>query len=154
MLLAASTQPAATMALKPSMATPMARTHMRMRVQSPMLTMSATAPMVQKCVRWAMAPKATASPKAAHSTVAVRPGKSDSCMRGTLVDASPGAAARAAAAEPARRALAPWASAEQRGLSAAGPAGMLPAGGPKALRGGHFSAARRSLPATAASDLG
>ena len=80
MLSAASIQPAPTMALKPIMATAMASTHMRMRVQSPRLTMSATAPMVQKWVRCAMAPKATASAKAAHSTVAVRPGKSDSCM--------------------------------------------------------------------------
>jgi hypothetical protein len=51
------------MALKPIMATPIASAHMRMRDQSPMVTMSATAPMVQKCVRCAMAPKTTASAK-------------------------------------------------------------------------------------------
>ena len=64
----ARTRPSATSALKPIIATPMASSHMRMRVQSPMLTMSATAPMVQKCVRCATAPKATASAKLAHST--------------------------------------------------------------------------------------
>jgi hypothetical protein len=39
-----------------------------MRDQSPMLTMSDTAPMVQKCVRWAMAPKMMESAKVAHNT--------------------------------------------------------------------------------------
>ena len=68
------------MVLKPNMATPMARAHMRMRLQSPMLTMSATAPMVQKWVRWAMAPKTAAKKKAAQRTWAARPGRSDSCM--------------------------------------------------------------------------
>ena len=72
MRVAASTQPSATIALKPSIATPIASTHMRMRVQSPMLTMSATAPMVQKCVRWAIAPNSTASAKAPHSTASQR----------------------------------------------------------------------------------
>ncbi|GIX25872.1 MAG: hypothetical protein KatS3mg122_3103 [Caldimonas sp.] len=56
------------MTLKPMMATPMAMTHMRMRLQSPIVTMSDTAPMVQKWVRCAMAPKRAASTKAAHST--------------------------------------------------------------------------------------
>jgi len=70
------------MALKPIIAVPMASSHMRMRVQSPMLTMSATAPMVQKCVRWAMAPKTAASAKADHSTWATSPGSSASCMQG------------------------------------------------------------------------
>src|SRR5262245_61511589 len=41
---------------------------MRMRDQSPMLTMSATAPMVQKCVRCATPPNTTASANASHST--------------------------------------------------------------------------------------
>lgn len=41
---------------------------MRMRAQEPMLTMSLTAPMVQKCVRWAMNPNTTATAKAAQST--------------------------------------------------------------------------------------
>ena len=56
-LLPASSQPSATMALKPRMATAMASTHMRMRVQSPMVTMSDTAPMVQKWVLLPTAPK-------------------------------------------------------------------------------------------------
>ena len=101
------------MALKPIIATPMASTHMRMRVQSPRLTMSATAPMVQKWVRCAMAPKATASAKAAHSTLAVEAwqvGFLHACRKF-------------------------WLSAA-RG------------------RRCYFSEARRSLPATAASDLG
>ena len=63
------------MTLKPIIATPMASSHMRMRVQSPMLTMSATAPMVQKCVRCAIAPKAAASANAAHSTWVDEPGE-------------------------------------------------------------------------------
>jgi hypothetical protein len=79
-LFAASTQPRPAIAPKPSMATPMASSHIRMRVQSPMLTMSATAPMVQKWVRWAMAPKTAASANAAHRTRWVRPGRSDSCI--------------------------------------------------------------------------
>ncbi len=53
---------------------------MRMRDQSPMLTMSATAPMVQKCVRCAMAPKSTASANAAHSTCEVIAPMSMFCM--------------------------------------------------------------------------
>ena len=56
------------MVLKPIIATPMAATHMRMRDQSPIVRMSATAPMVQKWVRCAIAPKITASANAAHST--------------------------------------------------------------------------------------
>ena len=71
MLLPASTQPKPTITLNPSTATAMARTHMRMRVQSPMLTMSDSAPMVQKCVRWVMAPKATARENADQRTVEV-----------------------------------------------------------------------------------
>src|SRR5689334_20731282 len=79
MLLPASTQPSHTIALKPIIATPMAMTHMRMRVQSPMVTMSATAPIVQKCVRCAMAPKSAAKTKAAHSTWAASADRSISC---------------------------------------------------------------------------
>ena len=69
MLWRASIQPAPTMALKPMMAVAMASTHMRMRVQSPMFTTSAMAPMVQKWVRCANAPKTVASAKADHSSV-------------------------------------------------------------------------------------
>src|SRR5262245_5596206 len=42
---------------------------MRIRFQSPMLTTSDTAPMVQKCVRFETAPKTKASAKAPHTTV-------------------------------------------------------------------------------------
>src|SRR5262245_28427067 len=41
---------------------------MRMRDQSPMLTMSDTAPMVQKCVRCATPPNTSASANDAHNT--------------------------------------------------------------------------------------
>src|SRR5438445_12851161 len=41
---------------------------MRMRFQSPMLTTSDTAPMVQKCVLLPTAPKRKASAKAPHTT--------------------------------------------------------------------------------------
>jgi len=54
--------------LKPATATAIASTHMRMRVQSPMLTMSAMAPMVQKFVFWARAPKTIAQAKLLHNT--------------------------------------------------------------------------------------
>src|SRR5436190_22536302 len=46
----------------------MASSHMRMRFQSPMLTTSDTAPMVQKCVLLPTAPKRKASAKAPHTT--------------------------------------------------------------------------------------
>ena len=42
--------------------------HMRMRIQLPMLKMSLMAPMVQKLVRWARAPKTTQTANEAHST--------------------------------------------------------------------------------------
>ncbi len=111
-LLDASTQPSATMALKAIIATPMAMTHMRMRVQSPMLTMSATAPMVQKWVRWAMAPNRTESANAAHNTWVATAWRSMSCMAGFYAAVasahrrrpSPAAtsATRAALCQPAR----------------------------------------------------
>src|SRR5690349_6542818 len=47
----------------------MASSHMRMRLQSPMLTMSDTAPMVQKCVLLATAPKTKPSANAPHTTI-------------------------------------------------------------------------------------
>src|SRR5450759_5722493 len=56
----------------PMMATAMARSHMRIRPQLPMLTTSETAPMVQKLVLLATAPKIKARPKPLHATRAVR----------------------------------------------------------------------------------
>ncbi len=50
------------------MATAIASSHWRMRVQSPKLTMSATLPIVQKLVRCTIAPKAIAKAKVAVST--------------------------------------------------------------------------------------
>src|SRR2546428_6842920 len=47
----------------------MASSHMRMRFQSPMLTTSDTAPMVQNCVLLPTAPKTKASAKAPHTTM-------------------------------------------------------------------------------------
>ena len=60
--------PARCSALAPSIATAMASSHMRMRPQSPMLTQSDTAPMVQKLVLLATAPKMKASTKAPATT--------------------------------------------------------------------------------------
>src|SRR3990172_6303930 len=51
------------------MAIAIASIHMRMRFQSPMLRTSETAPMVQKLVRLATAPKTNASAKAPQTTV-------------------------------------------------------------------------------------
>src|SRR5690606_37040840 len=51
------------------MATPIALAHIRIRVQSPMLTMSATAPIVQKLVRFMIAPSTSPSAKVAQTTV-------------------------------------------------------------------------------------
>ncbi len=79
-MLLAATQPAATIALKPSVAVAIASAHMRARVQSPMLTTSATAPIVQKWVRCAIAPKIAASANAAHSTRVVKAAGSISLM--------------------------------------------------------------------------
>src|SRR5271170_3565369 len=50
------------------MAMAMANSHMRMRVQVPMLTMSDTAPMAQKEERAATAPNTNARANAAHAT--------------------------------------------------------------------------------------
>jgi len=63
-----SINPAATKPLKPSIATPMAKAHMRMRLQSPMWMMSPTAPMVQKWVCCAMAPNTIERANVAHNT--------------------------------------------------------------------------------------
>src|SRR5713101_2605034 len=64
-----STSPASCRALAPAVATAIASSHMRMRFQSPMLTTSDTAPMVQKCVLLPTAPKTKASAKAPHTTI-------------------------------------------------------------------------------------
>src|SRR5580765_2058547 len=86
MLLLASSQPAATIALKPIIATPIAITHMRMRVQSPMVTMSETAPIVQKWVRCAIAPNSIDRPNADQSTSAARDyGSASSTSVGALL---------------------------------------------------------------------
>src|SRR5471032_2985148 len=60
--------PASASALEPRMDTAMASSHMRMRFQSPMLTTSETAPMVQKLVLLPTAPKMKARMKAPQST--------------------------------------------------------------------------------------
>ena len=51
----------------PAMATAAASAHMRRRVQSPISRMSATAPMVQKLLRWAAAPNAAPIAKATQA---------------------------------------------------------------------------------------
>src|SRR6266853_3053915 len=59
----------------------MASSHMRMRFQSPMLTTSDTAPMVQKCVLLPTAPKRKASAKAPHTTAEASAAGLDSVKR-------------------------------------------------------------------------
>src|SRR5207249_10473942 len=59
----------------------MASSHMRMRFQSPMLTTSDTAPMVQKCVLLPTAPKRKASAKAPHTTTEASAAGLDSVKR-------------------------------------------------------------------------
>src|SRR5687768_1551943 len=68
------------------MATAMASSHMRMRPQLPMLTTSDTAPMVQKLVRLATAPKTRPSANPPHATRPPRfevPPKEGTCKRRT-----------------------------------------------------------------------
>jgi hypothetical protein len=74
------TTPVQASAAKPSMVTPEASAHCRIRVQSPMATMSLTAPMVQKPVRWVMAPNASPMEKALQSTRWVREAREASVM--------------------------------------------------------------------------
>ncbi len=62
------------------MATATANTHERMRAQSPMLTTSLMAPMVQKWVRWAVNPNNADSANTLVKTQSVREGRSISCM--------------------------------------------------------------------------
>src|SRR5256712_11119661 len=59
----------------------MASSHMRMRFQSPMLTTSDTAPMVQKCVLLPTAPKRKASAKPPHTTAEASAAGLDSVKR-------------------------------------------------------------------------
>src|SRR5690348_14752690 len=63
-------RPASCSACVPRIATAIARSHMRMRLQLPMFTTSETAPMVQKLVRLATAPNTKASAKPPHATTA------------------------------------------------------------------------------------
>src|SRR6266852_1336232 len=81
MVLERSTSPASCRALAPAVATAMASSHMRMRFQSPMLTTSDTAPMVQKCVLLPTAPKRKASAKAPHTTAEASAAGLDSVKR-------------------------------------------------------------------------
>src|SRR5690349_18455376 len=59
----------------------MASSHMRMRFQSPMLTTSDTAPMVQKCVLLPTAPKRKASANPPHTTAEASAAGLDSVKR-------------------------------------------------------------------------
>src|SRR5258708_19664882 len=59
----------------------MARSHMRMRFQSPMLTTSETAPMVQKCVLLPTAPKMKVRAKAPQTTIVASAAGLDSVKR-------------------------------------------------------------------------
>src|SRR3954470_9646023 len=68
MVLETSIRPASCSPLAPMIATAIASSHMRMRFQSPMPTMSDTAPMVQKRVLFPTAPKTNASPKPPQTT--------------------------------------------------------------------------------------
>src|SRR5882672_2040658 len=74
-------RPASCRALAPAVATAMARSHMRMRFQSPMLTTSETAPMVQKCVLLPTAPKMKVRAKAPQTTAEASAAGLDSVKR-------------------------------------------------------------------------
>ncbi len=82
MVLAGSITPAKAITAKPAMATPIASPHWRMRVQSPMFTTSLTAPIVQKWVRWTMAPNRRERKKVAPSTWVPSAEISGDCMPG------------------------------------------------------------------------
>src|SRR5258707_5932979 len=81
MVLERSTRPASCRALAPAVATAMASSHMRMRFQSPMLTTSETAPMVQKCVLLPTAPKMKVRAKAPQTTAEASAAGLDSVKR-------------------------------------------------------------------------
>ena len=68
---AGSTRPAQASSPKPIVAVPAARPHCRMRVQSPMVATSLTAPMVQNPVFWTSAPNPRDTKKEAQSTCRV-----------------------------------------------------------------------------------
>src|SRR5581483_4638670 len=72
MLLVRVTSPASCRAAAPTMAIAMASSHMRMRRQSPKVTRSVMAPIVQKLTRCATAPKTTATRKASPATNGAR----------------------------------------------------------------------------------
>src|SRR6266852_3057877 len=76
-----STRPASCRALAPAVATAMASSHIRMRFQSPMLTTSETAPMVQKCVLLPTAPKMKVRAKAPQTTIVASAAGLDSVKR-------------------------------------------------------------------------
>src|SRR5258706_1261981 len=76
-----SMRPASCSALAPAVATAMARSHMRMRFQSPMFTTSETAPMVQKCVLLPTAPKMKVRAKAPQTTAEASAAGLDSVKR-------------------------------------------------------------------------
>src|SRR5882762_1620709 len=76
-----STSPASCKAPAPAVATAMASSHMRMRFQSPMLTTSDTAPMVQKCVLLPTAPKRNPSATPPHTTMEASAAGLDSVKR-------------------------------------------------------------------------
>ncbi|MNT46612.1 hypothetical protein D3C72_1832720 [compost metagenome] len=82
MVLVGSTAPVQASTPVPIMATPIARPHMRARVQSPMLTTSETAPMVQKCVRCSTAPNRKVRTNVLSSTVRESAARSISGMCG------------------------------------------------------------------------
>src|SRR3990170_2252388 len=67
--LATSMAPDSCRTAVPRMATAIASSHIRILFQSPMLTTSDTAPMVQKLVLLATAPKTNASTNAPHTTI-------------------------------------------------------------------------------------
>src|SRR5258706_12561900 len=81
MVLDRSMSPASCRALAPAVATAMARSHMRMRFQAPMLTTSETAPMVQKCVLLPTAPKMNVRAKAPQTTAEASAAGLDSVKR-------------------------------------------------------------------------
>src|SRR5882672_6737115 len=76
-----STSPESCRALAPTVATAIASSHMRMRFQSPMLTTSDTAPMVQKCVLLPTAPKRNPSARPPHTTIEASAAGLDSVKR-------------------------------------------------------------------------
>src|SRR5579862_3666225 len=81
-----SIDPDACNAHVPRIATAMARIHIRIRCQSPKLTISVIAPIVQKRTRCATAPSTNASVKARPTTSVARCDGSCISERGTIED--------------------------------------------------------------------